>query len=47
MYLALVSLFLTAVSLHPIHDVIIIGAGVSGLRASQVLSHHNISHIIL
>lgn len=41
------ALFVTTFSIYPLHDVIVIGAGVAGLRASQVLSHHGISHIIL
>lgn len=33
--------------MQPIYDVIIIGAGISGIGASSVLSKHNCPHIIL
>jgi hypothetical protein len=39
--------FAFALEFKEVHEVIIIGAGISGLRASQILSQSQIPHLIL
>ena len=37
----------TPLLLKELHQVLIIGAGISGLRASQILTEQHISHLVL
>lgn len=45
--LALIFFFCITTLASQIHEVIIIGAGASGIAASLVLSKHNVSHLML
>lgn len=40
-------LLIVSYQITTIHEVIIIGAGVSGIGASKVLTEHNIPHLML